>query len=126
MISGLDLETVERMRRAEPQLRLGWTYPETRRPWMESPWAAPIVLAGTAILRRRLPGELAREAPRCGLSSIWPHHTLVTRRLIEAAENAGVAVYAWTVDEAERLRALRDLGVHGVVTNDPRLFTGLH
>jgi glycerophosphoryl diester phosphodiesterase len=28
----------------------------------------------------------------------------------------------WTVDDAERIRALETLGVDGVITNDPRLF----
>ena len=33
-------------------------------------------------------------------------------------------LYAWTVNERTSIDALRALGVHGIVTGDPRLFTG--
>ena len=38
---------------------------------------------------------------------------------------AGGEVYVWTVDELPRLRTLKQLGVSGVITNDPRLFAAL-
>jgi glycerophosphoryl diester phosphodiesterase len=31
----------------------------------------------------------------------------------------------WTVDELARVRELEELGVTGVITNDPRLFASL-
>ena len=40
-----------------------------------------------------------------------------------AVLDAGGELYVWTVDELPRLRALEALGVTGVVTNDPRLFS---
>ena len=52
----------------------------------------------------------------------WP---LVTRALVETAAAAGVEVFAWTVDDPGRMRALRALGVDGICTNDPRLFAEL-
>ena len=47
---------------------------------------------------------------------------LVTPELVEALDAAGGELYVWTVDDAERIRALEDLGVTGVITHDPRLF----
>jgi glycerophosphoryl diester phosphodiesterase len=38
------------------------------------------------------------------------------------AESGG-ELYVWTVDDAARIRRLEALGVTGVITNDPRLFT---
>jgi glycerophosphoryl diester phosphodiesterase len=35
----------------------------------------------------------------------------------------GGEVYVWTVDDAGRIERLRQLGVHAVITNDPRLFS---
>jgi glycerophosphoryl diester phosphodiesterase len=38
---------------------------------------------------------------------------------------AGGELYVWTVDDAEQIRALAELGVTGIITNDPRLFAVL-
>jgi glycerophosphoryl diester phosphodiesterase len=35
---------------------------------------------------------------------------------------AGGDVYVWTVDDPGRIAELEELGVTGVITNDPRLF----
>jgi glycerophosphoryl diester phosphodiesterase len=50
------------------------------------------------------------------------HWRLVTRRLVRLVDKAGGELYVWTVDDAARLRALDELGVTAVITNDPRLF----
>jgi glycerophosphoryl diester phosphodiesterase len=33
-----------------------------------------------------------------------------------------VELIAWTVDDADRMRELLDMGVDGICSNDPRLF----
>ena len=37
--------------------------------------------------------------------------------------DAGGELYVWTVDDAAAIASLRELGVTGVITNDPRLFS---
>ena len=125
MVSGLDIPGLERMRRLEPELRIGWTYPRVRRDWMQSPWALPATAVAIATVRRRLPRLVLHTLPRIGVQAVWPFWKLVTRRLVEAAEEVGAEVNAWTVDDIDAIRTLRDLGVHGVCTNDPRLFDQL-
>jgi glycerophosphoryl diester phosphodiesterase len=44
---------------------------------------------------------------------------VVTPRLVRAAARAGVAVQVWTVDEAEEMARLLDMGVHAVMTDRP-------
>jgi glycerophosphoryl diester phosphodiesterase len=51
------------------------------------------------------------------------HWLLVSRRLVEVVHAEGGEVYVWTVDDARRIERLRGLGVHAVITNDPRLFS---
>jgi glycerophosphoryl diester phosphodiesterase len=68
---------------------------------------------------------VARDAPKLGAWAVWVYHPLVTRALIEAAGRTDIAVIAWTVDSAARMQELAALGVDGVVTNDPRLFSQL-
>ena len=59
-------------------------------------------------------------AGRC--DAIMAHWRLVSPRLVETVRDAGGELYVWTVDDAKRIRRLEDLGVTGVITNDPRLF----
>jgi len=52
---------------------------------------------------------------------------MLQHRLIDADTIADVVardgqLYAWTVNERASIARLRDLGVHGIATSDPRLF----
>jgi glycerophosphoryl diester phosphodiesterase len=123
MVSTMEISSLERLRAIDPDLRLGWTYPKVGRDWSRARLARPAVLAAMAVMRRRLPRIAARALPRLGVQALWVYHALVTRRLVQAAESTGVEVVAWTVDDARRMRDLRTLGVHGICTNDPRLFS---
>jgi glycerophosphoryl diester phosphodiesterase len=125
MVSTMELSSIRRLRELDPAVALGWTYPKVSRDWNRSRWAAPAVRAALAVMRRRLPRLAARTLPELGVRAMWVFWPLVTRRLIEAAEPAGVEVIAWTVDEIEAIRRLRALGAHGICTNDPRLFADL-
>lgn len=44
---------------------------------------------------------------------------VVDRAFLRAARAAGVEVHTWTIDEAEQMRRLLDLGVDGIVTDRP-------
>jgi glycerophosphoryl diester phosphodiesterase len=123
MVSTMELDSLRRLKVAEPDLRLGWTYPKTKRDWTGYRWAAWGVSIGTALMRRRLPKLVATSAPELGVDAIWVYEPLVTPRLIEAAEQLGIEVYAWTVDDSQRVGELIGMGVHGIVSNDPRLFS---
>jgi glycerophosphoryl diester phosphodiesterase len=75
-----------------------------------------------AYMRRRLPGLAAARIRSGGCEAIMSHRILVSARLVRAVQEAGGQVYVWTVDDASKIRALDELGVDGVITNDPRLF----
>jgi len=122
MVSTMEIESLLKLRQLEPDLRLGWTYPKTRRDWTQYGWAGPALRAGLSAIRRRFPSILERKAPQLGVSAVWAYHPIVTPRLVQAARNAGIELIAWTVDDAERIRELLDMGVDGICSNDPRLF----
>jgi glycerophosphoryl diester phosphodiesterase len=44
---------------------------------------------------------------------------LVTPRFLDAAHSRGMHVHVWTIDEADEMRALLDLGVDGIMTDAP-------
>jgi glycerophosphoryl diester phosphodiesterase len=125
MVSTMEISSIERLREIRPELRLGWTYPKVIRDWNSRRWARPAVLGALVVMRRRLPRIAASTLPRLGVRAMWVYWPLVTLRLVETTESAGVELFAWTVDERDRMRALRELGVDGICSNDPRLFADL-
>ncbi len=65
-----------------------------------------------------LSGRIERTAA-AGHVAINPCDELVDERLVSMAHDAGLRVYVWTVDDPDRMRALVDLGVDGIITNVP-------
>jgi glycerophosphoryl diester phosphodiesterase len=122
MVSTMEQSSLRKLAGIEPDLRLGWTFPKTRRDWTRYGWARAGVRAGLAAMRRRMPALLLEKAPELGVDAVWLYHELVTDRVVEAAESVDVELIAWTVDRPERIWDLVSLGVHGICTNDPRLF----
>lgn len=53
--------------------------------------------------------------------AINPADDLVTPKWVAEAEAAGLALYVWTVDDPDRMIELAEMGVDGVITNDPSL-----
>jgi glycerophosphoryl diester phosphodiesterase len=124
-ISTMEISSLRVLRELDPGLRLGWTVPKVTRDWNSMPWAKLLVIAGLLSLRRRLPKEVRRKAPGLGVRSIWAYDPVITPRLARACHETGLELIAWTVDEPQEMRRLRDLGIDGICTNDPRLFAEL-
>jgi glycerophosphoryl diester phosphodiesterase len=120
----MEVPSLHELRRTAPELRRGLTLPRVLRDWTRSRVARPLVLAGMASLRARLPGLIDRRAAELDLWSTWVYHPLITTRVVAAAERAGVALIAWTVDDRARIAELAHMGVDGICTNDPRLLRG--
>lgn len=123
MVSTMEVESLAKLRSIDSELRLGWTIPKTRRDWTRYPMARPALGAGLALLRRRLPKQIAEQAPRLDVDAVWAYHHILSTEAVEAANKAEIELYAWTVDDAERVAELAEMGVHGIVSNDPRLFS---
>jgi glycerophosphoryl diester phosphodiesterase len=122
MVSSQEIESLLRLRQLEPDLRLGWTYPKTKRDWTQYGWAGPAVRAAISALRQRYPTVLAKRAPELRVQEVWVYHLVITPKAVEVARELGLELMAWTVDDANRMRQLLELGVDGICTNDPRLF----
>jgi glycerophosphoryl diester phosphodiesterase len=125
MTSTMEVRSIHVLRELEPDLRRGWTLPKIGRDWTRSRLARPLVMAGVATMRARLPAIVRRHAPRLQVRAIWLYQAVASPALAEAAHSAGCEVICWTVDDADRMRALLALGVDGICSNDPRLFASL-
>jgi glycerophosphoryl diester phosphodiesterase len=121
LISSHFIESLDEVGRLVPQMRRGLSVPRVRRDYTKTPLALPAY--GVArVMRARLPAK-ARALLRDGrIQAVMAHWLLVSRRLVDVVHAEGGEVYVWTVDDPRRIERLRELGVHAVITNDPRLF----
>jgi glycerophosphoryl diester phosphodiesterase len=125
MISTMELHTLGRILELQPALRRGWTYPKVTKDWTRKRWAKGPMLAALVAMRHRLPGLAAQKLPQFGVEAMWVYHPLVSPRLARICDLARVELIAWTVDDLPRMRKLVDMGVHGICSNEPRLFQQL-
>jgi glycerophosphoryl diester phosphodiesterase len=125
MISTMEMHTLRRILELEPGLRRGWTYPKVTKDWASKRWAQLPMRAALVGMRTRLPGLAAQKLPQFDVEAMWVYHPLITPRLARICDLAGVELIAWTVDDRRRMEKLVAAGVHGICSNDPRLFAGL-
>jgi glycerophosphoryl diester phosphodiesterase len=125
MISTMEMHTLKRILELEPELRRGWTYPKVTKDWTSKRWARPAMRAALVGMRARLPGLAAEKLPKFDVAAMWVYHPLITSRLARICDLAGVELIAWTVDDQTRMQKLVEAGVHGICSNDPRLFERL-
>ena len=62
--------------------------------------------------------EQALELQCCQIG--WMNQ-LATDDIVKATQNAGLAVSIWTVNDIERAKYLRDLGIQGLITDFPKM-----
>jgi glycerophosphoryl diester phosphodiesterase len=123
LLSGMFPSSLARVRAAEPSLRLGWSVPRVRRDYTSDMLTAIPALAMLTGYRALLPRR-AGQALRAGaVDAIMAHWRVVTPALVQAVAREDGELYVWTVDDATRINKLTALGVSGIITNDPRLFS---
>jgi len=117
------VHTLRNLRRLEPALARSRTYPRGRvylghhRTFIHV--AGPVEWA----LRIALPYRARGFVDEVGASAMTLNHRAVSRATVERCHELGVAVFAWTVNDADVARRLDELGVDGVITDDPRILT---
>ena len=52
-----------------------------------------------------------------------PEHKLVTEKLVEKCHEQNIKVIPWTVNDKERIEELKKMGVDGIISDYPDLFT---
>ncbi|MGB2875155.1 MAG: glycerophosphodiester phosphodiesterase [Gaiellaceae bacterium] len=108
----------------EPGLRLGLTYPQDRYGLSGRRLTAPLVGSALVVMRAALAARIGRMLTAARATAAMLHGRVVSRAVVERCHALGAAVLAWTVVSAEQLRRLDELGVDGVIADDPRIFRG--
>jgi glycerophosphoryl diester phosphodiesterase len=123
LVSGMFPEALALIRAAEPTLRLGWSVPRVRRDYTTDMLTAIPALAMLTGYRAMLPRRVRRALQEGRFDAIMAHWRVVTRALVRAVGDGGGELYVWTVDDARMIGKLTAMGVDGIITNDPRLFS---
>lgn len=122
LVSTMELASLRVIRALAPRLALGLSVPKVRRDPFASRLTRPGAHAMLAYLRRALPRQAARVLAAGEADAIMAYHGVVTGRLVSAVCGRGAELFAWTVDDPERCRALERLGVTGIITNESDVF----
>ena len=123
LISGTFPDDLDAIRDVEPGLRVGWSVPRARRDYTEDLLTMVPALAMLTGYRAWLPRRARTELRSGRFDAIMAHWRLVTPALVRAVAEGGGELYVWTVDDAALMARLTAMGVDGIITNDPRLFT---
>ncbi len=124
LISGMFPAGLAEIRAAEPTLRLGWSVPRVRRDYTTDMLTAIPALAMLSGYRAVLPRRVRAALREGRFDAIMAHWRVVTPALLRAVADGGGELYVWTVDDPRLMAKLTALGVDGIITNDPRLFSG--
>jgi len=130
---GLNLEMKEEDRREEAvrrMIRSVLAHAAVERVLFSSFRAADLLRIRAALPRARLGWLVSRSsrglkplARRTGLFALHPKDSLITPWLVRRCRRMGLAVHVWVVNRPERLAQLEAMGVRGVMTDDPRVFS---
>lgn len=123
LVSSTYPRELDAMRAVEPRLRVGWSVPRARRDYTENRLTLAPALAILIAYRAWLPRRARMELRKGRFDAIMAHWRLVTPALVRAVDAGGGELYVWTVDDAMQMARLTAMGVDGIITNDPRLFS---
>jgi len=96
IVSSFDFPVLQRLRQMQPDLPIGFLHSEP-----------------TNVT------QLAAIIGATNLDALHPHHTLVDALYMQWAEEHGYLINTWTVNDPARAVELRDLGVDGIITDNP-------
>jgi glycerophosphoryl diester phosphodiesterase len=95
-------------------------YPRDRIGAARFSWPGALTRPGAAALRAAMPARIPVLLARTRSTVLALHHTLCSPASIGAAHRRGVPVFAWTVNDPERILQLAGWGVDAIVSDDPK------
>jgi len=74
----------------------------------------------TALIFKKNIEDYITHATEIDANAVNPEYEILTLEAVRSAQEVGLAVYPWTVNEKPSLLRMLEMGVHGVITDDPR------
>lgn len=124
-VSGFDADALRRVADLEPALPRSFTYPRDRFGVSKRGPLAPLVRGVLKTFGASLPRRIPALLRRARATALTLHYSVASSETIERAHELEVPVYVWTVDDRARVERLVRWGADGIITNDPRVFSGL-
>lgn len=102
VIISFNIDDIHTVRAIEPRIPTGW-------------------LIGSNNGHRN-PIQLCQKLCTLGSSLLNVNHQLITEEFAYEVRRRGITLWSWTVDDVDRMRQLRDVGVQGITSNHPEHF----
>ncbi len=125
VVSAFHTTPLRAVARANPRVRIGFTYPDDRLGISRRQRLWPVVALGLSSLRASVPYRLPRLIRQAGATAVMLQHRLVTPAAVARVHAMGVPILAWTVDDPADLERVVGAGADGVITNDPSIFVAM-
>lgn len=100
LVSSFNPFALRRMKQIDPRLACGLIYSPDLSIFLRKAWLAPLI-----------PNLNARH----------PHHSQITKAVVDRFHAQGQCVYVWTVNQAGVAHAMAQAGVDGLIGDDPAL-----
>lgn len=97
IVISFDASTIAAVRQADPSIMVGLLSDDKNQP----------------------AAELVKTAQKAGARQLCVHYSLLTPETVETAHNADLQIVAWTINDAETMRAAARMGVDGIMTDLP-------
>jgi glycerophosphoryl diester phosphodiesterase len=124
LVSSFHPGSLRALRMLAPGLSLGLTYPADRHGLSTRRVVSALVRPGLAALRAALAARIGRMLRRAHANVAVLHRQVVSQAVITRCHALDVPVLAWTVLSAEEARRLGELGLDGVIVDDPHILQG--
>jgi glycerophosphoryl diester phosphodiesterase len=121
VVSSFAWRSIRRVRAAEAALVVAIGYPQDRFGVARRRVVEPLIVPALRSLRHVLPRRVGRWIDRTGSSAAMLHFAVLSRAAVDRCHERGAAVFAWTVNDRATVAAVVEMGVDGVISDDPRV-----
>jgi glycerophosphoryl diester phosphodiesterase len=122
VVSSFHLRSLRVLAELEPSLPRAFTYPEDKLGLARHRALTFVIRGALHVMRHTLPRRIGGMLTRAEVSALTLIYPAITEEIVEACHARGVAVWAWTVNDAEIAGRLGAMGVDAIITDDPRIF----